>query len=103
MTSEQYEVIAEMLFNASFSAWSLSLNAEQRDVFNDLRDPVIGDFVIETSNPFTPKLYSVGKLIEVSEDGWEYKIERLDGKIHEWSNARFVKIADDKTLKMLRL
>lgn len=102
MNEQQLEKVAEIIFNSAYASWVMNLDLFKNDVFNDLRYPKVGDFVIETSNPFVPKLHAVGKLLEVSEDGWNYKIERLDGIVHSWENCSFVKVADETTLKILR-
>lgn len=105
MENEQLEAIAKILFNTAYSTWVMNLKLMNMDVFNDLHKPAIGDYVIETTNPFVPRLSALGKLVDVvkKDGGWTiYKIERLDGQIHEWENADFVKVADDKTLKLIR-
>ena len=105
MTEEQLETVAKVLFDAAYNAWVMNLEINNRNVFNDLHEPKINDYVIETTNPFVPRLHAIGKLIEVSklEGGWKIqKIERLDGRIHEWQNASFVKVADENTLKLIR-
>lgn len=104
MKEEQLENIAKVLFDAAYNAWVMNLELNQSDLFKDLREPKVGDFVFETTNPFVPRLQAIGKLIEViKEDGWKtYKIERLDGEIQQWENAHFVKVADEQTLKLIR-
>jgi hypothetical protein len=105
MTEEQLETIAKVLFDVAYNAWVMNLKLYNTDVFNDLHEPQVNDYVIETTNPFVPRLTAIGKLVEViqQEGGWTiYKIERLDGKIHQWENASFVKVADEKTLKLIR-
>lgn len=101
ISQERLEEIAEILFNSAFSVWSAGIKTFNISILDELNNPKIGDFVVEITNPFVPRLHALGKLIEVSDDGWAYKIERLDGVIHEWTNAKFVKVADKNTIKLL--
>lgn len=105
LTDEQMETIAGVMFDVAFSAWSMNLEINDSEVLRDLYNPQVNDYVIETTNPFVPRLQAVGKLIEViKEDGGSktYRIERLDGNIQRWENARFAKVADSKTLEILK-
>lgn len=105
MTEVQLEKLAKVLFDAAYNAWVMNLKLFNNELFNDLHKPKIDDYVIETTNPLVPRLAAIGRLIEVieQEGGWKiYKIERLDGQIHQWENANFVKVADENTLQLIR-
>ncbi|MCK2000799.1 hypothetical protein MZM54_05275 [[Brevibacterium] frigoritolerans] len=100
MNEEKFESIAKVLFDTAFAAWSINLKKmHDSDIFSDLNKPEMGDYVFEISNPFTPRIRSIGKLVEHSNSG-SYVIECLDGKIHTWENAKFVKVADEKTISL---
>lgn len=102
MNEEKFESIAKVLFDTAFAAWSINLKKmHDADIFNDLNKPEIGDYVFEISNPFTPRIRSIGKLVEHSNSG-PYVIECLDGKIHTWENAKFVKVADERTISLTK-
>jgi len=106
MNPEQLEKVAKVLFDAAYNAWLMSLELNllnDTKHSHDLRNPQIGDYVIETTNPLVPRLWSVGKLIEIIDQGGGfnvYRIERIDGVIQNWENARFVKVADEVTLAL---
>jgi len=104
VTEEQYENLAKILFDSAYAMYSLSLKTVNVEIFNDLNEPEIGDYVFETTNPFVPKLRAIGKLLEKSSENFgTYMIECLDGKIHTWENAKFVKVADENTKSLIKL
>lgn len=106
MNPEQLEAVAKVLFDAAYNAWSMSLELNllnDTEHSRDLRNPQIGDYVIETTNPLVPRLWAVGKLVEMIDPGSGfkvYRIERIDGVIQNWENAQFVKVADEGTLSL---
>lgn len=103
MDNEKYEEIATIIFNSAYAAWSMSIKINNYKAFEDLNEPNVGDFVFELSNPFVPKLRAIGKLLEQSNEGLgTYKIECIDGNVHVWENAKFIKIADENTLKLIK-
>jgi hypothetical protein len=102
MTNEEMENTARIIHDSSMAFWSLALStAKHFDLINHMYKPKVGDYVFETSNPLAPTKNTVGKLLEIGDEG-EYKIERLDGTVCEWSNANFTRVPDEKTKKLIR-
>lgn len=96
------EEIAKVMFDNAWTFWSLALsNFSHFDVFKELDEPQIGDYVFEVTNPFAPHTAKIGKLLEKPSTG-EYIIEKIDGKTMHWENAKMVKIADEKTRSLIK-
>lgn len=105
LSEEQLEKIAKVLYEAAHTAWALTLELDNKDIFDELYTPQVNDYAFETSNPYLPRLYAIGKIVEITklEGGSKiHLIERLDGKIQRWENARFVKVANEKTIELTR-
>lgn len=102
MTEEQIEQAAKVMFECGWAFWSKAIDDfHNRELFNDLHKPQIGDYVFENTNPFLPYRKLVGKLVEMPSNS-EYILEMIDGQTMHWQNAKMIKIADENTRKLLR-
>ncbi|MBG9694204.1 hypothetical protein ABD91_26090 [Lysinibacillus sphaericus] len=106
LEAPQYDPIeaAKALIEAGFAGWTLVNNTYQVSLIRDLMNPIEGDYVFETTNPFVEPIKAVGKLIEIVETdcGKVFRILRLDGVVQEWLNAHFAKVVDAKTRKLVK-
>lgn len=91
--------LADVLFETGFAGWTLVNHSCNFDLIRDIMNPIVGDFVFESTNPFEERIKCVGELLSIeNKDGEKVcRIKRLDGVIQEWSNARFVKIINEHT------
>lgn len=66
------------------------IGREMRDCKAYYDKPIIGNFVIEMTNPFAPYLIRFGEVMEIDNENKDYpryKIKLLDGSIQEWYNC----------------
>lgn len=89
-----------ILRHSSISRYIYALENSHKnyELYKELSNPVVGDFVVESTTPPSGNLFRLFGYLRAIEKGAgvlgtdKYTIELLDGTICAWENCRFIKI-----------
>lgn len=113
----QEQDFLKFIHNSAEALWSASLNVKLKGLYDLLKDPQPGDYVLENTTRLSEKHfpYRFGKLMKISREPFplddeakkEYEengekvpeekvfyIELPNGTEYRWTNANFIKVLD---------